>query len=39
VWQDREAARAIGAAGAAHMAQFTWAAQFDKLMELMGGLG
>ena len=37
VWQDREAARAIGAAGAAHMARFTWAAQLDKLMGLIEG--
>lgn len=39
VWQDREAARAIGAAGAAHMARFAWAAQLDRLLGLIEGLG
>jgi len=38
VWQDRAKARAIGAAGAAHMAQLTWEVQLDKLMGLIEGV-
>lgn len=39
VWQDRERAREIGAAGAAHMAQFSWAAQIEQLLGLIGRVG
>lgn len=35
VWRDREAARAIGAAGAAFMSRFTWANQIDRLLGLI----
>ena len=35
VWRDRARARAIGAAGAAHMAKHTWAGQVDQLLALI----
>lgn len=35
VWRDRERAREIGAAGAAHMAEYSWKTQLDRLLGLI----
>jgi hypothetical protein len=36
VWRDRQAARAVGLKGAAHMGSFAWPRRIDGLIDLLG---